>query len=133
MSPGIIVSTMASMAARLSPIVLERDVPLGRRCRRGRNTSTPTMSIGDSFSMASLAIFFCQTLPSAISEACMISTRPLLPSTFIDLMSQVDRQGLFDLGVLPAAGAEALRAADHDQAAALVVGVAADHLLLLLA
>ena len=47
------------------------------------------MSAGDSFSMASLAILRCQALPSAISEACIIMTRPLLDSTFIDLMSMV--------------------------------------------
>ena len=47
------------------------------------------MSMGDSFSMASLAILRCQALPSAISEACMICTRPLLPSTLIDLRSLV--------------------------------------------
>ena len=48
-------------------------------------------------------------------------------------MSRIDRQRLLDRRVLPAAGPEAVRAADHDQAAALVVRVAAEHLLLLLA
>ena len=38
--------------------------------------------------MASLAIFFCHTLPSAISQACMMSTRPPLPCTLSDLISE---------------------------------------------
>ena len=46
------------------------------------------MSAGASLRMASLAISFCQRLPSAISLACMMSTSPPLPSTLSDLMSQ---------------------------------------------
>ena len=94
---------------------------------------TPTSSLGPSRSTASLAIFFCQRLPSAISEACMISTRPPLPCTLSDLISAVHRQRLLDGRVLPAAGPEAVRPADHHQAAALVVRVAANHFLLFLA
>ena len=63
----------------------------------------------------------------------MMSTRPPLPCTLSDLMSDSTGSAFSIGGVLPAAGAEAVRPADHDQAAALVVGVAADHFLLVLA
>ncbi len=49
---------------------------------------TPIESAGPSRCTASLAIFFSQTLPSCISQPCMISTRPPLPWTLSDLMSQ---------------------------------------------
>ena len=38
--------------------------------------------------MASLPIFFCQWLPRAISEACMIMTRPPLPWTLSERISE---------------------------------------------
>ena len=46
---------------------------------------------------------------------------------------EIDRHRLFELGVRPAAGAEAVGAADHDQPAAQLLGVAHQHLDLLVA
>ena len=40
---------------------------------------------------------------------------------------EVDRHGLFQLGVGPAAGAEAVRPAQHHQPAAQLLGVAHEH------
>ena len=48
-----------------------------------------------------------------------------------DFEFHVDGEGFFDFGVLPAAGAEALVAADHDEPRPLIVNVAANDLLLL--
>ncbi|MFO0842011.1 MAG: hypothetical protein U0797_06365 [Gemmataceae bacterium] len=122
-------SILARMSALFGPTSCIRTCHLQLKSK----SMTPTSSVGPSRSTASLAIFFYQKLPQAISEACMTSTEAALALDLERADVAIDRQRLLDGRVLPAAGAEAVRPADHDQAAALVVGVRPQHLTVLLA
>src|SRR5260370_1340528 len=80
----------------------------------------PTSSMGDSFLIASLAISFSQRLPSAISQACMISARPPLPCTLNDLMSQSTGRA-FSTGLRCQPPAPKPLAQSHDMGAGAVI------------